>query len=122
MRWVDNTPIKKRRKKIKEPSSAIAVAAVIFITCLTLCGLLFINMPKGNTQLAAADAGSVMTTATLGDAGSSESDTRVTSADGYSVRETESLNESGSVTNKNTESKMMESLMSAIGKQTARPE
>ena len=121
MRWVDDTPVKKRRKKIKEPSTAIAVAAVIFITCLTLCGLLFINMPKGNTQLA-ADAGSVMTTATLGDAGSSESDTRVTSADGYSVRETKSLNESGSVTNKNTESKMMESLMSAIGKQTARPE
>lgn len=123
MRWVDDTPVKKRRRRrrYRNPSVTMAVAAAIILASLTLCGLLFINIPKaGNKTVAAADTSVVVETlAATEDDGSTEEEVR---SDGtYSVKNADSLNDSGEVTNKNTESKVMESLMYAIAKQTVRP-
>lgn len=112
MRWIDDAPVKRRRKRHKSPSVTVAIAAAILLASVTLCGLLVINMPKTHTQVAEAS----VTTEILSD----EADTEIRSDGKYSVKETESLNDTGEVTNKNTESKMMENLMYTIAKQTVR--
>lgn len=123
MRWVDDTPVKNRRRRRRygNPSMTMTVAAVIILANLTLCVLLFINMPKaGSKTVAAADTSVVVETLadTEDDSGTAE---EVRSDGTYAVKNADSLNDSGEVTNKNTESKVMESLMYAIAKQTVRP-
>lgn len=112
MRWIDDAPVKKRRRRHRSPSVTVAIAVAILLASVTLCGLLVINMPRSQTSATEV----AVTTESL----TSEGDAEMRSDGEYSVKEATSLNETGEVTNKNTESKMMENLMYEIAKQTVR--
>lgn len=104
----------KTRQKSKI-SIAHYIAAIILLTSITMCGLLFVNL-YGRTFHVQND--NQVTTVTVKET-SADTDT---SDSPYTVKETEAINASGDVTNDNTKSKLMEDLMLDIAKKTATKE